>query len=32
MNFIDFLSELLKKLYDCNFTLNLVKTNDVTLL
>ena len=32
MNFTDFYSKLFKKLYDCNFTLNLVKENDVTLL
>ena len=32
MNFIDFYSKLLKNLYDCNFTLNLVKKNEVTLL
>ena len=26
MNFTDFYDKLLKNLYDCNFTLNLVKT------
>ena len=31
MNFTDFYDELLKNLYDCNFTLNLVKKNDVKL-
>ena len=29
MNFTDFYDKLLKNLYDCNFTLNLVKKNDV---
>ena len=29
MNFIDFYDKLRKNLYDCNFTLNLVKKNDV---
>ena len=29
MNFTDFLDKLLKNLYDCNFTLNLDKKNDV---
>ena len=28
-NFTDFYDKLLKNLYDCNFTLNLVKNNDV---
>ena len=32
MNFTDFYSKLLKNLYDCNFTLNLVKNNGVTLM
>ena len=32
MNFTDFYSKLLKNLFDCNFTSNLVKKNDVTLL
>ena len=32
MNFTDFYSKILKNLYDCNFTLNLVKKNDITLL
>ena len=32
MNFTDFYSKLLKNLYDYNFSLNLVKKNDVTLL
>ena len=27
--FTDFYDKLLKNLYDCNFTLNLVKKNDV---
>ena len=31
MNFTDFDGELLKNLYDCNITLNLVKNNDVKL-
>ena len=30
-NFTDFYDKLLKNLYDCNFTLNLVKKNDVRL-
>ena len=30
-NFTDFYGKLFKKLYFCNFTLNLVKKNDVTL-
>ena len=30
-NFTDFYDKLLKNLYDCNFTLNLVKKNDVKL-
>ena len=30
-NFTDFYDILFKNLYDCNFTLNLVKKNDVTL-
>ena len=29
MNFTDFYDKLPKNLYDCNFTLNLVKKNDV---
>ena len=29
INFIDFYDKLLKNLYDCNFTLKLVKKNDV---
>ena len=29
MNFTVFYDKLLKNLYDCNFTLNLVKKNDV---
>ena len=29
MKFTDFYDKLLKSLYDCNFTLNLVKKNDV---
>ena len=29
MNFTDFYDKLLKNLYDSNFTLNLVKKNDV---
>ena len=29
MNFIDFYDKLIKNLYDCNFTLNLVNKNDV---
>ena len=29
MNFTDVYDKLLKNLYDCNFTLNLVKKNDV---
>ena len=29
MNFTDFYDKLLKNLYDYNFTLNLVKKNDV---
>ena len=29
MNFTDFYDKLLRNLYDCNFTLNLVKKNDV---
>ena len=29
MNFTDFYDKLLKNLYDCDFTLNLVKKNDV---
>ena len=29
MNIIDFYDKLLKNLYDCNFTLNLVKKNVV---
>ena len=32
MNFTDFYSKLIQNSYDCNFTLNLVKKNDVTLL
>ena len=32
MNFTDFYSKLFKNLYDCNFTLNLVEKNEVTLL
>ena len=32
LNFTDFYGKLLKKLYDCNFTLKLVKQNDVILL
>ena len=31
MNFTDFYDKLLKNLYDCNFTLNLVKKNDAEL-
>ena len=31
MNFTDFYGKLFKKLYVRNFTLNLVKKNDVTL-
>ena len=31
MNLTDFYSQLFKKLYDCDFTLNLVKKNDVAL-
>ena len=31
-NFTDFYDKLLKNLYDCNCTLNLVKKNDVKLL
>ena len=31
INFTDFYDKLLKNLYDCNFTLNLVKKNDVKL-
>ena len=30
-NFTDFYDKLLENLYDCNFTLNLVKKNDVKL-
>ena len=30
-SFTDFYDKLLKKFYDCNFTLNLVKKNDVKL-
>ena len=30
-NFTTFYDKLLKNLYDCNFTLNLVKKNDVKL-
>ena len=30
-NFTDFYDKLLKNLYDCNFTLNLVKMNDIKL-
>ena len=29
MDFTDFYDKLLENLYDCNFTLNLVKKNDV---
>ena len=29
MNFTDFNDKLFKNLYDCNFTLNLVKKHDV---
>ena len=29
--FTDFYDKLLKNLYECNFTLNLFKKNDVTL-
>ena len=32
MNLTDFYIKLLKNLYGCNFTLNSVKKNDVTLL
>ena len=32
MNFTNFYDKLLKNLYDFNFTLNLVKKNDVKLL
>ena len=32
MYFTDFYSKLLKNLYDCNFTLNLIKKNDAILL
>ena len=31
MNFTNFYDKLLKNLYDCNFTLNLVTMNDVKL-
>ena len=31
MNFTDFHDKLFKNLYGCNFTLNLVKNNDVKL-
>ena len=31
MDLTDFYDKLLKNLYDCNFTLNLVKKNDVKL-
>ena len=31
MNFSDFCDKLLKNLYDCNFTLNLVKKDDAKL-
>ena len=30
-NFTDFCDKLIKNLYGCNFTLNLVKKNDVKL-
>ena len=30
MNFTDFYDNLLKNLYDCKLTLNLVKKNDVS--
>ena len=31
MKFTDFYDKLLKNLYDCNFTLNLVEKNDAKL-
>ena len=31
MDFTDFYDKLLKNLYECNFALNLIKTNDVKL-
>ena len=31
MNFTDFYDSLLKNLYECNFTLNLVEKNDAKL-
>ena len=30
-NFTDFYDKLLKNLYNCNFTLNLIKKNNVKL-